>query len=982
MSEFVSNQRVVSDAEPELGLGRVNIVEHRSLDVIYPACNERRMYARDKAPLHRVAFVVGDKIKNQQDMTITVTAVEEDAGLITYTGIDPDGETIQLHETDLNDLTQLNKPQDRLLIGQLDNENWFRLRYDAMQQLHHLAPLPVHGLCGTRIDLLPHQLYIAHEVANRSHPRVLLADEVGLGKTIEAGLILHQQLITHRANRALIIVPEPLLHQWLVEMMRRFNLAFSLFDETRCEALDTQSENPFESEQLILCSLDFFMQSPYRQQQALDAGWDLFIVDEAHHLHWSETAPGAEYLFIEKLAAQTPGMLLLTATPEQLGAASHFARLRLIDPNRFHDLTTFLEEEKQYQPIADAASELLDQVTLSDATYNTLETALSDSEQFAELIQQVKDTTVPVDQRDSAREALLHQLIDRHGTGRVLFRNTRNAVKGFPLREVHAYPLDAAEEYQFIEQHLANNETRLAFADNFSVPFAQLMLIPETIYRTLKSLGARGMKEAADWWQIDPRVNWLVEQLKALKKKKVLIICSQAETALELEAVLRNSYGYRVGVFHEGLSIIERDRAAAYFSDMEEGAQALICSEIGSEGRNFQFAHHLVLFDLPLNPDLLEQRIGRLDRIGQKHTIQIHAPYIKNSAQEAMFHWYNQGLFAFTRTCPAGSGVYEALESDLTTTLESNNLSTAAIEQLITKTKPVYNEINQRLESGRDRLLELNSFRSNEATQIQDGIIDEDLDPLLADFTARICDAYGVEYEDHSAHSYIIQPSDHMQVHHFPELKDEPVTITYHRQTALTHEDRWFVSWEHPMIAGAIDMLLSSERGNSCLSVCQIPGISTGSIFLECLFQLEVIADRKLQANQYLPPTIIRYLLDTKNNNQADRLSSSALVGLPVKLGKKVINQVITGHQDALRNMLEKAKTIAQTDQQKIIDQALQRMETQLGHELERLETLKKVNPSIRQDELDALKQQRSALRECLRQPQLRLDAVRLIIAA
>ena len=105
-----------------------------------------------------------------------------------------------------------------------------------------------------------------------------------------------------------------------------------------------------------------------------------------------------------------------------------------------------------------------------------------------------------------------------------------------------------------------------------------------------------------------------------------MLICSQAETAQALELYLRVNKGIRSSVFHEGLSLVNRDRSAAYFADEEEGAQILICSEIGSEGRNFQFAHHLILFDLPLNPDLLEQRIGRLDRIGQKHTIQIHIP--------------------------------------------------------------------------------------------------------------------------------------------------------------------------------------------------------------------------------------------------------------------------------------------------------------------------------------------------------------------
>lgn len=128
------------------------------------------------------------------------------------------------------------------------------------------------------------------------------------------------------------------------------------------------------------------------------------------------------------------------------------------------------------------------------------------------------------------------------------------------------------------------------------------------------------------WLENDPRVTWLTDKIKELYPKKILIICAKANTAIALDQHLKLKMGIRCTSFHEGLSIIERDRAAAYFAEQENGAQALVCSEIGSEGRNFQFAHHLVLFDLPLNPDLVEQRIGRLDRIGQRHTIMIHVP--------------------------------------------------------------------------------------------------------------------------------------------------------------------------------------------------------------------------------------------------------------------------------------------------------------------------------------------------------------------
>ncbi|MDG4869085.1 SNF2-related protein, partial [Guyparkeria sp. 1SP6A2] len=125
----------------------------------------------------------------------------------------------------------------------------------------------------------------------RYAPRVLLADEVGLGKTIEAGMIIHQQVLSGRAERILIVVPETLQHQWLVEMLRRFNLRFSLFDDERYAEAQHDADNPFETEQLVICSLDFVRRSKQRLEHLCDAEWDLMVVDEAHHLVWSENAP-------------------------------------------------------------------------------------------------------------------------------------------------------------------------------------------------------------------------------------------------------------------------------------------------------------------------------------------------------------------------------------------------------------------------------------------------------------------------------------------------------------------------------------------------------------------------------------------------------------------------------------------------------------------------------------------------------------------
>src|SRR5690606_21771239 len=131
-----------------------------------------------------------------------------------------------------------------------------------------------------------------------------------------------------------------------------------------------------------------------------------------------------------------------------------------------------------------------------------------------------------------------------------------------------------------------------------------------------------------------------------------------------LEAAIKERFNLNLALFHEGLPLVQRDRQAAWFAE-PDGAQLLICSEIGSEGRNFQFAHHLVLFDLPLNPGLIEQRIGRLDRIGQTQTIRIHVPYVTGSSEEGVVEWYHRGLDAFETSLHGGNDYQEKFKERL-----------------------------------------------------------------------------------------------------------------------------------------------------------------------------------------------------------------------------------------------------------------------------------------------------------------------------
>lgn len=443
---FTLGQRWISDTESELGLGTVVAMDARTVTLLFPSTGENRLYARSDSPVTRVMFNPGDTITSHEGWQLHIDEVKEENGLLAYVGtrLDTEETNVTLREVLLDSKLVFSKPQDRLFAGQIDRMDRFALRYRARKFQSEQYRMPYSGLRGQRTNLIPHQLNIAHDVGRRHAPRVLLADEVGLGKTIEAGMILHQQLLSGAAERVLIIVPETLQHQWLVEMLRRFNLRFALFDDERYTEAQHDAYNPFETEQLVICSLDFARRNKQRLEHLCDAEWDLLVVDEAHHLVWSIDAPSREYMAIEQLAERVPGVLLLTATPEQLGMESHFARLRLLDPNRFHDFEQFVEEQKNYRPVADAVAMLLAGNKLSNNELNRLGDLIG--EQDIEPLLQAANSDR--DDAQAARQELVSMLMDRHGTSRVLFRNTRNGVKGFPKRELHTVKLPLPTQYQ------------------------------------------------------------------------------------------------------------------------------------------------------------------------------------------------------------------------------------------------------------------------------------------------------------------------------------------------------------------------------------------------------------------------------------------------------------------------------------------------------------------------------------------------------
>ncbi|EEF61833.1 SNF2-related protein [Pedosphaera parvula Ellin514] len=934
----------MSESEPELGLATVVHTGEGRVQVLFSATGETRTYASDNAPLKRVRFRIGDTVKTNDDKELTVKEVIEKEGLLLYVGQDQ-----AVPEAELSASLSLRGPEDRLFAGRFDEPATFELRRLTLELLHRLRKSPVRGFVGGRIDLIPHQLYIAQEVASRQAPRVMLSDEVGLGKTIEAGLILHRLLLSERANRILVLVPESLVHQWFVEMLRRFNVWLNIFDEERCAAIEAgdPGANPFLDDQLVLTSINFLASSPTRSAQAVAAGWDVLVVDEAHHLKWSKENPSREYQIVEELSRQSEGLLLLTATPEQLGMESHFARLQLLDPDRHHDLASFLAESRDYKPTADIAEKLLTgkKPTRKDITF--LGNLFAHNAELKEHLEKVGKGNA------EASQALLKDLLDMHGPGRVLFRNTRAGMTGFPKRSAHLAKLDPGPKAE-------------EWLDRVSTEFAV-------------DAGEANLKASLDLTK-DPRILWLVDLLQKLDPQKVLLICRTIEKVEAIDAALRRHVSIKTGIFHEGLTLVQRDRNAAWFAEAD-GARLLLCSEIGSEGRNFQFAHHLVLFDLPLNPELLEQRIGRLDRIGQTKDIHIHVPYLAHSPQEVLARWYHEGLDAFEKNLEGGNELllrFGRAVHDLALEFSVADRSEADQElaDLLERTADGRRELRQVLEQGRDRLLEMNSFRAPVARQIIELIQKEDRQTDLEDYLLSMFDHFGVHIEELAPHTWQLNPQG-IITDSFPAMPAEGLIATCDRRRALGREDIGFLTWDHPMVTGAMELLLGSEAGNCSFAV--LPTAGERTLLLELAFILEAIAAPRLHMDRFLPATPIRLVINHKLENVSESHPGKVLEerlrkGSPYKL---LDNEQLA--RGTLPAMLHHASTLAETGAETLRQAALKEMNQLLGHEVQRLKTLRQVNDHIRPQEIIMAEEQQKQLATTILQARTRLDSLRLI---
>jgi ATP-dependent helicase HepA len=545
---------------PELGIGRVTTVEARTVVVEFPRAGTTLRLARGADALVAVDLSPGRPVRVNATREETTIVARLPDGQVTLAN----GRTESAHA--LWPLGLDNALFERLALGEVDDVEDFAIRLKLLQLLRLREAGGLGSFLGGRVRLFPHQLYVAERASHADPVRWLLADEVGLGKTIEAALILNRLVHTRRIERCLVVVPDALTVQWLGELWRKYHQVFTLLDAQRLADVEQDfgaGFNPFDVHRRTVVALEMLIERPELTVQAVRAGIDLLVVDEAQRLRRPPGHPGeAGWRAIAPIAALGRHVLLLTATPLERDAHGFFRLLQLLRPEEFPEDTSFEERLARAAPLPPCTS------------------------------------------------------------------STRRAdIGGLPPRVGIPIDFDAAswEPREQVEHAVRSAVAPHAVARRQKVDRIRRALASGAALRAVLGPDERALAEQADAMdRDDPRVTWLLSQAPRWRDagEKTLVFVAHRETLEMLRTALSHRAQIATGTFHEELSPARRDTEVARFRE-RDGPSLLVSTESGGEGRNFEFCQRLVLFDLPWNPSVVEQRIGRLDRIGRRIPVNI-----------------------------------------------------------------------------------------------------------------------------------------------------------------------------------------------------------------------------------------------------------------------------------------------------------------------------------------------------------------------
>ncbi len=504
---------------------------------------------------------------------------------------------------------------------------------DALEDNLLLAPIQ------SSVIPLPHQLYALHRAVGHDRIRYLLADEVGLGKTIEAGLVLRELKLRGRAERILVVAPKGLVRQWQAEMRQHFGEPFHFVDPSSLAALrqwrgDSEEDNAWRMHDQVICALDSVKPLESRRGWSLDqiqtynrerfedlvsAAWDLVIIDEAHRMGGS-TEQVARYKLGAALAEASPYLLLLSATPHQ-GKTDQFMRLmQLLDRDAFPDEGSVSRErvqpfvirtEKRAAINAEGQPLFRPRLTRLHAVAWQARHAAQQQlyEAVTDYVRHGYNQALAAKQRHVGFLMILMQRLVTSSTAAIRATlEKRQAALDAPPTQAHMFENLSADEWADLD-----GETQVDLALQ-----ANGLELEKSEVETLLSL-ARSTEAAGT----DAKAESLLELIYKLQQEegdpalKVLVFTEFVPTQTMLADYLE-SRGFAVATLNGDMDMEARTRTLQTFA---RDARVLISTDAGGEGLNLQFCHVIVNFDMPWNPMRIEQRIGRVDRIGQKHVV-------------------------------------------------------------------------------------------------------------------------------------------------------------------------------------------------------------------------------------------------------------------------------------------------------------------------------------------------------------------------
>jgi len=757
-------------------------------------------------------------------------------------------------EADLRAPVPREGPAEQLASGRWGAPDDFVLRAETVR-LDLLRRADALGaLFASRVYVKPHQVSVANQVLSAAQPRFVLADEVGLGKTIEAGLVLSALLHAGLVKRCLVVAPSHLTVQWLAELFHKFNLLCTLMDPDRArddrEAADAEADesqgtagSPWTRHSLVITSLELLSRSKEESAAAAEAGWDLVVIDEAHHLRGSRA-----YEVAQALARKSWGLLLLTATPLQLDPAEYHALLRLVDP-------------APAATEAELRGRLQRQGALSAEVRALLEGDAQAAGRIARLFPDDKELL-----RLRGPELLAH-LSESYGLSARLLRNRRAAVGGFTPRRLTKIEVKLSKEEQALEEEVrvALGKAKLPSGAVLESLLRRLGSSPASLAAGLLAAGEKKLAQRASSLPHDSKLAAFQELLQELGTEKVLVFAETRETVEYLRAALAKKRIEALAYVGD-LSPAERDKLVARFRD-PDGPRILLSTELGGEGRNFQHCHVLVNYDLSWSPAAIEQRIGRIDRIGQSREVRIYAFRPEGTLAARVLDVLDAGVGVFTEPVGGLDPVLESVESELLALASSDDPKqwekmsrdlgarvAAARAEVAGGYDPLLDRrscdlpaMRELAERGAQRLGARIAASEDAAAALQGvaALLEARLEAVTIEAARRVGLAVDIEVD--------VLPGE-VSFHVGPELKvdalagfdlsqDRIVLGSFRREVAVRHEEHDSFATGHPLIEALFGWVRDGELGRATVARTKVRGTQGAALDARYLVALPEPAD-------------------------------------------------------------------------------------------------------------------------------------------